>query len=174
MTKEYIFTLEANGRDLIWKCVVSDDKCVTYEGDVECETFQLTTQEKRPHVLQLDTVAKVYEENLPLQIENGMPFIKIAGSWECSDTTDEDRLQAKILKYKKEAFYYAMLGVAFILFFFIDRMFLNWLGDMPMALVLGIFCITCGGITMVRLKNELAELGRKLDWKLTIDDFKKK
>lgn len=174
MTKEYIFTLEAKGQELIWKCVVSDDKCVTYEGDVECETFQLTTQERKPHVLQLDTIAKVYEENLPLQVENGMPFIKIAGSWEASDTTEEDRLQAKILQYKKEAFYYALLGLGFILFFFIDRLFLGWITEMPMALVLGIFCITCGVITMIRLKNELEAMGRKLDWKLSLSDFKRK
>lgn len=174
MTKEYIFTLQAKGEDLIWRCVISDDKCVTYEGDVESETFKLTTREKRPHVLQLDTVAKVYEENLPLQVENGMPFIKIDGSWECSDTTDEDRLQAKVLQYKKEAFYYVLLGIAFIAFFFIDKLFLGWFTDVPIVFILGIFSIACGLMTMVRMKNELESIDRKLDWKLTLDDFKKK
>lgn len=174
MTKEYIFTLEAKGQKYIWKCVVSDDKCVTYEGDVECETFMLTTQERKPHVLQLDTVAKVYNETIPLQVENGMPFLKLDGKWEASDTTEEDRLQAMILKYKKEAYLYGLLGLGFILFFVIDKLFLGWVSDMPMAMVLGIFCISCGGITMIRLKNELESMGRKLDWKMSLSEFKKK
>ena len=89
MTKEYIFTLEVEDEEVIWKCIVSDDKCVTYEGDEKCEEFTLTTQERKPHVLQLDTKAKVYDDVLPLQVENGMPFIKIEGNWVASDTTEE-------------------------------------------------------------------------------------
>ena len=79
MTKEYIYTLEVEDEKVIWKCVVSDNECVTYEGDVECQRFELTTSERKPHVLQLDTKAKVYGDNLRLQVENGMPFLRIEG-----------------------------------------------------------------------------------------------
>ena len=70
MTKEYIFTLEVDDEEVIWKCIVGENDCVTYEGDVECERFTLTTSERKPHVLQLDTKAKVYDDVLPLQVDD--------------------------------------------------------------------------------------------------------
>ena len=176
MTKEYIFTMAFDDGDYQkeWKCVVYEDKCVTYAEGVECQTFQLATTERMPRVIQLDTEAKVFDEVLPLQIENGIPFLKMDGRWECSDTTDEDRLQANIIKYKKESAFFAMLGIAMITFQLVDWCFLKFSGDMPMFIVLGIFSISCGGITMVRLNNEMKAIGRKLDWKLSWSDLKKK
>lgn len=173
MNKEYIFTMDIRGTEAIWKCVVTDDKCVTYNNGVECQTFRLDSQVRQPGVIQLDTEAQVFDEILPLQIENGIPFLRMDGTWECSDTTDEDRLMANVTKYKKEAFFYVLLGLGMIVFQLIDWAFIHFSGDMPMFIVLGVFSITCGGITMVRLKNELGELGRKLDWKLHRSDFKK-
>lgn len=175
MTKEYIFTMNFEDGDIqkVWKCVVSEDKCVTYAENEKCETFKLTTKERAPHVIQLDTVAQVFDEKLPLQVENGIPFLKMDGQWECSDTTDEDRLEANIRKYKKESYFYALLGVAMMAFQLIDWAFLKFSGDMPMFIVLGIFSISCGGITMVRLNNEMKAIGRKLDWKLHKSDFQK-
>lgn len=173
MTKEYIFTLVIDEEDKIWKCVVSDDKCVTYEGDTLCQTFDLTTSERAPHVLQLDTVAKVYEEELPLQVENGMPFLKLGGKWEASDTTDEDRLQATVSKYKRESVYYGIIGIVLILVQVIDQHTIGYLTDVPMFIMLGIFCIFTGASNLVRVKNELEAMGRKMDWKLHRSDFKK-
>ena len=66
-------------------------------------------------MIQLDTVAQVFDEKLPLQVENGIPFLKMDGVWECSDTTDEDRLQANILKYKKDSLRYGLLGVGMLI-----------------------------------------------------------
>ena len=175
MTKEYIFTMAFDDGDYEkqWKCVVYDDKCVTYNENEQCQTFRLENKERAPHVIQLDTEAKVFDEVLPLQIENGIPFLKMDGRWECSDTTDEDRLQANIVKYRKESYFYAALGIAMILFQLIDWAFLSISGDMPMFIVLGIFSISCGAITMVRLNNEMKAMGRKLDWKFHLSDFKK-
>ena len=144
MTKEYIYTLEVEDEEVIWKCIISDDMCVTYEGDEKCEEFKLTTQERKPHVLQLDTKAKVYDEYLPLQVENGMPFLKLGGKWEASDTTDEDRLQATVSKYKRESVYYGIIGIVLILVQVIDQHTIGYLTDVPMFIMLGIFCIFTG------------------------------
>ena len=173
MTKEYIYKLEIHGEDVIWKCVISDDTCMTYEGDTLCETFRLTTKERKPQVLQLDTKAKVYGEILPLQVENGMPFLKMDGKWEASHTTDEDRLQAKIRAHKKEAYSNALLGVLMIVYYFIDKKYIGLVSEFPIALVMGIFCVSSCGVTLFRLKNELQEMGRTLDWKPHLSDFKK-
>ena len=174
MTKEYIFTLEVEDEEVIWKCVVSDDKCVTYEGDTKCEEFTLTTQERKPHVLQLDTKAKVYDDVLPLQVENGMPFIKIEGSWVASDTTEEDRIQANILKYKKESYIIAGVGIAMLVYFLIDVIISGGVKDWPIAPVLGVFCLSAAAYTLVRVRNELDAMGREFDWKFHWDEFKKK
>ena len=159
--------------DKEWKCVVSDDKCVTFEEDVECETFQLTTSERKPHVIQLDTVAKVFESKLPLQVENGIPFLEMDGKWVCSDTTDEDRLVANVRKYKKESYVYALVGILLIIAHFVDRKYFGFMTQLPMFLVMGIFSISSGGFTMVRLYMELRDMGRKLDWLLRPEDLKK-
>ena len=174
MTKEYIFTLEVEDEEVIWKCIVGENDCVTYEGDVECERFTLTTSERKPHVLQLDTKAKVYDDVLPLQVENGMPFIKIEGKWIASDTTEEDRIQANILKYKKESYLIASVGVAILIYFLIDTLIHGGIQGWPIAPVLGVFCLSAAAYTLVRVRNELDAMGRKFDWILRWDEIKKK
>ena len=173
MTKEYIYKLEIYGEEVIWKCVISDDTCMTYEGDTLCETFQLDTSERKPHVIQLDTKAKVFQEVLPLQVENGMPFLKMDGKWVCSNTTDEDRLQANLRKHKRGAYFYVLVGIAMLIFNGLDRRYFHLTDELPIFIVMGIFSITSGVGTMIRLKNELGEMGRKLDWVLRLSDFEK-
>ena len=174
MTKEYIFTLEVDDEEVIWKCIVGENDCVTYEGDVECERFTLTTSERKPHVLQLDTKAKVYDDVLPLQVENGMPFIKIEGKWIASDTTEEDRIQANILKYKKESYLIGSVGVAMLIYFLIDTLIHGGIQGWPIAPVLGVFCLSAAAYTLVRVRNELDAMCRKFDWILHWDEIKKK
>ncbi len=176
MTKEYIFTMDFDdgAYQKQWKCVVSDDKCVTYADDVECETFLLDTPVRKPHVIQLDTVAQVFDEKLPLQVENGMPFLKMDGVWECSDTTDEDRLQANIMKYKKDSLRYGLLGVGLLIFYVVDMIWLKWMTDVPISLSLGLLCIVSGVITLIRIKNELEAMGREMDWSLPWKEIFKK
>ena len=173
MSREYIFTLEVDDEEVLWKCLVGEDEVITYEGDVECKRLKVMNHEKKPGVLQIDCVTKVYDEILPFQLENGMPFIKIEGEWVASDTTIEDRLQAKIRAYKKESFVYIMAGILTLIGYLIWVMVTGVTGEWPIAPILGIFCISSGMITMVRLKNELEAMGRKFDWKIRLEDLKK-
>ena len=174
MSKEYIFTLDVDDEDVIWKCVVHDDEVVTYEGDVECKRLKITNPEKKVGVLQIDCVTKVYDEILPFQLENGVPYIKLEGKWTMSDTTLEDRIQAKISNYKKESFFYFLAGIAFVVYYLITWAVTGDPGEWPIAPIFGFFAIASAASTMIRLKNELDAMGRKLDWKLTKEDFKKK
>lgn len=173
MSREYIFTLEVEDEEVLWKCVVGEDEVVTYEGDVECKHLKIMNHEKKPGVLQIDCVTKVYDEILPFQLENGMPFIKIEGEWVASDTTIEDRLQAKIRAYKKESFVYIVAGVLTLVGFAIWSIVTGKSAETPIVPVLGIFSISSGMMTMVRLKNELEAMGRTFDWKIRWEDLKK-
>ena len=166
MSREYIFTLEVEDEEVIWKCVVGENEVITYEGDVECKRLKIMNHEKKPGVLQIDCVTRVYDEILP--------FIKIDGVWVESDTTTEDKIQAKILKYKKESYVAAFAGLVLVVGYIIVSLIRGDWGEWPISPIMGIFFISCGAMTMVRLKNELDAMGRKLDWKLTWSDFKKK
>ncbi len=173
MSREYVFTLEVEDEEVLWKCLVGEDEVITYEGDVECKRLKVMNHEKKPGVLQIDCVTKVYDEILPFQLENGMPFIKIDGQWVASDTTEEDRLQANIRKYKKESYIYAFAGAIMLVGYLIVALVTGDWGEWPIAPIMGIFCISSGALTMVRLKNELDAIGRKLDWKPRKEDFRK-
>ena len=173
MSREYVFTLEVEDQEVIWRCVVGENEVVTYEGDVECKRLKITNHVKKPGVLQIDCVTKVYDEILPFQLENGMPFIKIEGEWVASDTTVEDRLQANIRKYKKESFYCFVVGAAMLVGYIVVSLIRGHWGEWPIAPVMGIFCISAGAMTMVRLRNELDAMGRTFDWKIRLEDLKK-
>ena len=47
----------------------------------------------------------------------------------------------------------------------------TWKGRLFLGCVYAL--LTLGGITMVRLNNEMKAIGRKLDWKLHKSDFQK-
>lgn len=166
MSKEYVFTLEVAGEDVLWKCVVGETECVTYEGDVECKHLKITNSQKKQGVLMIDTVTKVYDEILPFQLENGIPYIKVDGRWIASDTTKEDRLQAKIKSYKKQAYGMCGLGTVLLVYTLIRFLVTGSLGAWDLSPVMGIFCFASAGMTLVRLKNELEAMGRKFTLKL--------
>lgn len=173
MSREYVFTLEVDDEEVLWKCVVGEDEVVTYEGDVECKHLKITNPEKKVGVMQIDCVTKVYDEILPFQLENGIPFIKVEGKWLASDTTQEDRLQARLVKYKKESLYSALAGAALLIGYLIYVLVTGTTGEWPMAPIMGIFFFSTSAMTMVRLKNEMEAMGRTFDWKLHKEDFKK-
>lgn len=166
MSKEFVWTLEVEGEEVIWKCVVHEDECVTYEGDVECKHLKITNHESKYGVQQIDCVTKVYDEILPFKLEKDIPYIKIEGDWLASDTTMEDRLQEQIKAVKKQALYMCVGGVFFLIVILIQLLVKGNLGEWPITPVFSIFCFTAAAMQMVRLKNELEAMGRKFTWKL--------
>lgn len=166
MSKEFIFNLVVEDEDVVWKCVVHDDEVVTYEGDEECKHLKITNPEKKKGVLQIDTVTKVYDEILPFQLENGVPYVKIEGEWIMSDTTMEDRLQAKIKSLKKQSYGMFALGLGFFVFMAGRYLIAGTLGDWAAEPMLGSFCFACGVLQLFRLKQELDAMGRPFSWKL--------
>ena len=93
---EHIFRLDYDGVIKIWKCVVGEDEVVTYEGDKECKHLKIMNKERAPQVLQIDTVTAIYGEQIPFQLENGFPFLKLQGEWVSSDTFDVAKRNAAL------------------------------------------------------------------------------
>lgn len=166
MSKEFIFNLVVEDEDVVWKCVVHENEVITYEGDTECKHLKITNPEKKKGVLQIDTVTKVYDEILPFQLENGVPYVKIEGQWIMSDTTMEDRLQAKTKTLKKQSYAMFAVGVGFFVFMLGRYLITGTLGDWAAEPILGSFCIACGALQMIRLKQELEAMDRPFSWKL--------
>mgnify|MGYP003313027877 CR=1 FL=1 len=108
---------------------------------------------------------------IDFQLENGIPYIKLGDEegnlkWYKSDTTKEDDLQARIRSVKKESYFYAAMGVVFFVWALLQKLITGEFDDVFMVPMMGIFCFTCCGMQLVRLKNELEAMGRKFTWKI--------
>ena len=171
VNKMYQWELEVDGQTVQWKCFVGENECITYEGDRECKRLKIMDKTQAQGVLQIDCVTRVWDEIVPFQLENGVPYIKLEDAngeqkWVSSDTTKEDRLQARIRQVKKEAYASWSMGVFFVLFCIGQLIVEGTLGEWPIMPTLGVLCFAAGLINMVRLKNELEQLGRPFSWKL--------
>lgn len=170
VNKMYEWNLEVDGKLVSWKCFVGEDECITYEGDRECKRLKIVDKTQAPGVLQIDCETRVWDDIVPFQLEDGIPYIKILNEegkqkWIFSDTTKEDQLQAQIRKVKLEA--YLSMGAGLILMLVTLYQYLtNSLGEWPIAPMMALLCFVAGGMNLVRLNNELKALGRKFSFKL--------
>jgi hypothetical protein len=171
VNKEYIWTLEVENDIHEYKVFLGEDECITYEDGVECKRLKIMDKCQMQGVLQIDCKTKVFDEITDFQLENGIPYIKVEDEegnrkWVKSDTTKEDELQAKIRSLKKESYFYGLMGLGFFIWAIIEKIITDHSDDSFMIPIIGIFCLGCMGMQMVRLKNELEAMGRKFSWKL--------
>ncbi|MBR2047342.1 MAG: hypothetical protein IJ960_01960 [Oscillospiraceae bacterium] len=171
VNKMYEWELEVDGQTVMWKCFVGEDECITYEGDRECKHLKIMDKTQERGVLQIDCVTRVWDEIVPFQLENGIPYIKLKddegeAKWVSSDTTKEDRLQAQIRKVKREAYGSWTTGGIFVLMCVVQLIVQGTLGEWPIFPTLAVLCVVAGFMNMIRLKNELEQLGRPFSWKL--------
>ncbi len=164
--KVFSWELEVDDELVIWKCEVLEHECITYEGDTVCKHLKIMDTTRKEGLLQIDTQTRVYDEVLPFQLENGIPYIKIDGEWISSDTTKEDRLQQKIQIVKKQSYGYGALGVVFLIAYAVQVLVTKSVGEWPMFPIAGILCLTAMGMNLARLRNELMAMGREFSFKI--------
>ena len=171
VNKEYIWTLEVDNDIHEFKVFLGEDECITYEDGVECKRLKIMDKTQMQGVLQIDCKTKVFDEITDFQLENGIPYIKLEDDegqlkWCKSVTTKDDELQSQIRSVKKEAYFYAALGVVFFIWALLQKLITGQFDQVFMVPLMGIFCFTCCGMQLVRLKNEMEALGLKFSWKL--------
>ena len=171
VNKMYEWELEVDGQLVTWKCFVGENECITYEGDRECKHLKIMDKTQKQGVLQINCETRVWDEIVPFQLENGVPYIKLEDEdgkrkWRMSDTTREDRLQAQIVKVKKEAYMMCGGGVIFIIWCIVQFALAGTLGEWHMAPIMAVFCFAAAAMNLVRLKNELTAMGRPFSLKL--------
>lgn len=171
VNKMYVWELEVDGQIVEWKCFVGENECTTYEGDRECKHLKIMDKTQKQGVLQIDCETRVWDEIVPFQLENGIPYIKLEGEdgkrkWRMSDTTREDRLQQQIRNIKKQAYALFVAGGIAAVICLIQFLLQGTLGEWPILPIMGVFFLAAGAMNMVRLRNELEAMGRPFSWKL--------
>ena len=155
LPKEYVWTLDIDGEEKIFKCLVTETEVITYEGDVEHKHLKIMNPECREGVLQIDTVTKIYDDMVEFQLERFIPYIKIDGHWKMSETTEMDRVEEAIGIHQKNSKIEAISGIACLAIALGKKLLTGDLGDWWMLNVFGIFFLASSIMRMVRLRNEI-------------------
>ena len=158
MAKEYIWTLKVEGEERVWKCVVHENECVTYEGDQESKHLKITNPTKKVGVLQIDTVTAVYGEMYPFQLENGEPYLMIDGKWKRSVTGHEERVHKFIRNQKITALMQIVIGIIACLACLIRYLIQNTMGNWFIALIIGSIIIVTGTAQLIDVRNAEKEI----------------
>lgn len=166
VNKEYIWKLEVDEEIHEYKVFLGENECITYADGVECKHLKIMDKRQMQGVLQINCETLVLDEVVPFQLENGIPYVKLNGEWIMSDTTLEDRIQARIVQVKKQTYLTAAIGVFAVLYGLIPVLFPGKVIEWPAAPFLGAFCIVCAVLQMFRLKQEVQAKGMKFSWKL--------
>lgn len=155
LPKEYVWELEINGEDHTYSCIVTEDMVTTFEDGVEKKHLKVMNPECKQGVLQIDTVTSLFGEPMSFQLERFIPYIKLEAGWTSSDTTKQDRLDATVATYRKNAKAEIITGALFLLIVIIKALVTGGVGDWYMLTVFGIFFMFAGFSTNLRLKQEL-------------------
>ncbi len=153
--KEYVWYLDIDNEDKIFKCLVTDTECITYEGDKEHKHLKITNPVRKNRVLQIDTVTSVYGQILPFQLENGVPYIKIDGSWKMSETNRQERIAQNIRVNRISSFLLIGAGIAVTLVMLAKHYLTGDVGKWWFLSIMGAMLIISGCSNLVRLKKEL-------------------
>ena len=153
--KEFVWNLDIDGQEKVWKCLVTEKECVTFEGDVECKHLKVMNPVRQEKILQIDTVTTIYGKQTPFQLENGIPYIQIDGKWKMSQTTQADRLEATVKMHQRNSKMEFFAGLAFFAVVVGKKLITGEVGDWWMLTAFGVFLWTSAIMRMIRLRNEL-------------------
>ena len=158
MNNEFIWTLKVDEEEHIFKCVVLENECVTYEDDVEHKHLKITNPVKKQNVLQIDTVTSVFGEQMPFQLENGVPYLQIDGKWKMSATSYAARQEKRIKDQKLIALLQLGIGAACCIACLIRYLIQSTMGSWFILLIIGSIMIVTGIAQYVDLRNVEKEL----------------
>lgn len=158
LPKEYVWELEVDGEDKLYKVVVDEDMCTTYLDDQELKHLKVMDKTCKVGVLQIDTVTSINGQMIPFQLERYIPYIQLDGKWKMSDTTRQDRIEEGVAIHRRNSLIEAVVGSVLLLISLVWYLLAGKGSDWWMFCVFGIFIIFSGLTRMVRLRNELTAL----------------
>lgn len=151
MSNEYIWSLSVDGTDQPWKCVVTENECITYEG--EEQTHRMTIPNHDKGRIQMDKVISIYGMDCQFQLENEIPYIHVGGKWTMSETTYIAR-RDKMLKNQKlsgwiQVGFALILCVAGLIYWLVN----GALGQMWFLFVAGSVLALTGGMQIYNARK---------------------
>ena len=155
LPKEYVWTLDIDGEEKIFKCLVTETEVITYEGDQEHKHLKITDPTCLEGTLQIDCQTKIYGDMVDFQLERFIPYIRLEGHWTMSNTTEKDRMNEQIAIYKKQSKQETISGIIAIAVALGKQLITGDMGDWWILVVFGIFFMSSAAYRMVRLKNEI-------------------
>ncbi len=153
--KEYVWNLMWDGEDKVFKVLVTDTECITYEGDKEHKHLKIMNPVRKNKVLQIDTVTSVYGKQVPFQLENGVPYIKLDDVWKMSDTNRADRIAQGARVNKLSAGIEIGAGIVICAVMAIMYLLGMDLGQWWILIPMGVMLIVGGFSMLSRLKAEM-------------------
>ena len=158
MSKEFIWNLDMDGENRIFKVVVHDTEIVTYEGEEEKAHIQITNPECKQGVLQIDTVTTLYGQACAIQLEKGVPYIKPGKQWIMSTTTYEERKQKLIHTNKVGAIVSVAVCILACLAVLVKCLVTGEMGSWWFLIVMGTFIGGMGILQYYTTKSQMKEL----------------
>ena len=155
LPKEYVWELEIDGVDSIYKVVVDEDMCTTYLDGQELKHLKVMDKTCAVGVLQIDTVTSIGGHQIPFQLERYIPYLKLDGQWKMSETTRQDRIAEGVAIHKRNSKYEAIGGAVFLAIALVIYLISGKDSDWWMFSVIGLFVISSSVYRMVRLRNEM-------------------
>ena len=158
LPKEYVWELEVDGVDRLFKVVVEEDVCTTYLDDQELKHLKVMDKTCKVGVLQIDTVTSINGYMIPFQLERYIPYLKLDGKWKMSETTRQDRIEEAVTIHRRNSKIEAIGGSLFLAAAAVWFLLGGKDSDWWMICILGIFILSSSIYRMVRLRNELTAM----------------
>ena len=158
MSKEFVWNLDMDGVERIFKVVVHEDEIVTYEGDEEKKHIKITNPVNKQGVLQIDTMTTLYGQECAIQLERNIPYIKPGKQWLMSATTYEDRKKKLIHTNKMAAIVQGIICGAMCLAALVKYLATGDMGNWWFMIVMGTFIGASGWVQYREVKNQVADL----------------
>lgn len=155
LPKEYVWTLDIDGEEKLYKCLVTETEVITYEGDKEHKHLKIMDPTCMEGVLQIDTQTRIYGDMVDFQLERFIPYIRLEGHWVMSDTTEKDRMEEQIAIYKKQSLQEAIVGGVCLLVVLAKKLLTGDIEDWWMLNVFGLFFVVSAVYRMARLRVEI-------------------
>lgn len=158
LPKEYVWELEVDGVDRLFRVVVDENMCTTYLDDQELKHLKVMDKTCKVGVLQIDTITSINGQKIPFQLERYIPYIKLDGKWKMSDTTRQDRFEEGVAIHRRNSKIESIVGGSMLAVALLMYLFMGRDSDWWMVFVLGVFIIFSAISRLVRLRNELNAL----------------
>ncbi len=155
LPKEYVWTLEVDGEDHIYKCLVTETEVITYEDGREHKHLKIMDSTCMEGVLQIDVQTRIFGEMTDFQLERFIPYIRLDGHWVMSDTTEKDRRNEQIAIYNKSSIRECITGFLFLGALLAIKLIFGEVGEWWILSIFGILFLSSAANRTVRLRNEI-------------------